>query len=56
MLSHEDRMPLHRRLLSVVLWLGRSQSLANEILGVMPYGVSAFLSEVFPLRGRKMKT
>ena len=49
-LSHEDRMPLHRRLLSVVGRLGRSQSLANEILGMMPYGLSAFLREVFSLR------
>ena len=54
-LSYEDRMSLHRRLLSVVGRFHHSQSLAYEILGMPPYGLSAFLREVLPLRGRKMK-
>jgi len=46
MLCDENRMPFPRRLLAVVLRLGRRESLCNEVVRVCDNGRQPFLLQI----------
>ena len=55
MLGHEDGMAPHGGLLSVVGDIGGSQTLGDEILGVLPDHRQTLLPDVFPVLFAEMK-